>query len=144
MSKSEQKLYRLPNEAVIAGVASGFARYFRLDVTLMRLIFVGALLISSGTAFVVYIILAIIMPIPNDTSAKNLGEKIENLAEEVRSDDRAQTLSAYIGAGLILIGAWLLAGQFFPDLARIQWSMLWPSLVIIIGVLIITRSKKRG
>ena len=41
MTQQKKTLYRLPDEAMIAGVASGFARYFNMDVTLMRLVFVG-------------------------------------------------------------------------------------------------------
>ena len=52
MAQTTEKLYRLPESGLIAGVASGFARYFATDVTLMRLIFVGALLITQGFAVI--------------------------------------------------------------------------------------------
>ncbi|NCU29517.1 PspC domain-containing protein [Candidatus Saccharibacteria bacterium] len=139
----KQRLYRLPKEGVIAGVASGFAKYFSIDVTLMRLIFIGALLLTNGFAVLLYLVLAVIMPTPDKAAENdNLGDKIENLAEEVKTSGRAQNLGSYVGIGLIIVGAWLLAGQFFPELAQIKWSVLWPSLVIVIGVLIIIRSKK--
>ncbi len=139
---SQQKLYRLPKEGIIAGVASGFAQYFSLDVTIMRLIFIGALLLTNGVAVVIYLVLAVIMPTPDKSTNKdNLGEKIESLAEEVKTSGRAQSLGSYVGIGLIVLGAWLLAGQFIPELARIQWSLLWPTLVIIVGLLIIVRGK---
>jgi phage shock protein C len=139
---SQQKLYRLPKEGMIAGVASGFAQYFSLDVTIMRLIFIGALLLTNGVAVIIYLVLAVIMPTPDKSSNKdNLGEKIEYLAEEVKTSGRAQSLGSYVGIGLIVLGTWLLAGQFIPELARIQWSLLWPTLVIIVGLLIIVRGK---
>lgn len=139
---SQQKLYRLPKEGMIAGVASGFAQYFSLDVTIMRLIFIGALLLTNGVAVVIYLVLAVIMPTPDKSTNKdNLGEKIEYLAEEVKTSGRAQSLGSYVGIGLIVLGTWLLAGQFIPGLARIQWSLLWPTLVIIVGLLIIVRGK---
>lgn len=142
MARTQQKLYRLPKEGIIAGVASGFAQYFTIDVTLMRLIFIGALLLTNGAMFIIYIVLAIIMPTPDNANEKNnFGEKVENLAEEVRTSGRAQHLSNYVGIALILLGVWLLAGQFIPQLLDIQWSLLWPSLVIVIGVLIIAKGK---
>lgn len=138
----QQKLYRLPKEGMIAGVASGFAQYFSLDVTIMRLIFIGALLLTNSVAVVIYLVLAVIMPTPDKSANKdNLGEKIEYLAEEVKTSGRAQSLGSYVGIGLIVLGTWLLAGQFIPGLARIQWSLLWPTLVIIVGLLIIVRGK---
>lgn len=97
-------------------------KYFSMDVTLMRLIFVGAALITGGAAILIYIVLAIIMPTPEkSTKGDNLEEKVENLAQEVKSSGRARDIGSYIGVGLIVIGAWLLVGQFFPGLARIQW-----------------------
>ena len=138
----ERKLYRLPKGGVIAGVANGFAQYFSMDVTLMRLIFIGVLLVTGGLAILVYLVLAIVMPTPDkSTEGENFGKKVENLAEEVKTSGRARNIGNYIGIGLIIWGSWLLASQFFPELMRVQWSVLWPSLVIIIGVMIIVRSK---
>ena len=142
MTQTRQTLYRLPKEAVIAGVASGLARYFSMDVTLMRLIFVGALLVTHGAALVAYIVLAIVMPTPEKSSSQGtVEEKVEHLAEEVKRSGRLQSWSNYAGIALIVFGVWMLVAQFVPELARIQWSVIWPGLVIIVGVLIITRSK---
>lgn len=144
MPETKQKLYRLPKEGIIAGVASGFAKYFNMDATLMRLIFLAALLITSGAAVIVYIVLAIVMPTPDQASeAKlNVGQKVESLAEEVKDSGRARNLGNYIGIGLIVFGAWLLLGQIFPNIFRFQWNLLWPGLIVIFGLLIILRSKK--
>lgn len=99
MAQTTEKLYRLPESGLIAGVASGFARYFATDVTLMRLIFVGALLITQGFAVIAYIILAVIMPTPGKAPI-NVGERIENLAEEVKENGRMSRLGHYVGVGL--------------------------------------------
>ncbi|MEO5571255.1 MAG: PspC domain-containing protein [Bacteroidia bacterium] len=45
----------------IFGVCSGLANYFDLDPTLMRIIFLVALIVF-GSGFVLYIILAMVMP----------------------------------------------------------------------------------
>ena len=45
----------------IAGVCAGFARYFGIDVTLVRLVWL-ATLILAGTGLVAYIICWIVMP----------------------------------------------------------------------------------
>lgn len=50
--KGEKKLF---------GVCSGLANYFDVDPTLMRVLFVIAVLMA-GTGFLAYIVLAIIMP----------------------------------------------------------------------------------
>lgn len=145
MSDPKQKLYRLPKEGMIAGVASGFAKYFGMDVTLMRLIFIAILIVTDGIAAIAYLVLAVIMPTAETSKAgadTNIGEKIENLAKEVKDSGRAERLGHYTGIGLIALGLWLLAGQLFPDLFRIQWSLVWPGVIVIIGLLIIARGNK--
>jgi len=56
-----KRLYRSTSDKMIAGVCSGLARYFSMDPTVMRLIFV-LLLILGGHGLLVYLILMIIMP----------------------------------------------------------------------------------
>ena len=55
------KLYRDPTSARVAGVCSGLAQYFDIDVTLVRILMLVA--IFAGTAgFWVYVILWIVVP----------------------------------------------------------------------------------
>jgi phage shock protein PspC (stress-responsive transcriptional regulator) len=49
----QRHLYRDPQNAMIAGVCSGLAAYFGIDVTVMRLIF-AAVLFFGGAAIPVY------------------------------------------------------------------------------------------
>lgn len=142
MAQTPRKLYRLPEGGFIAGVANGFAHYFAMDVTLMRLIFIGAAIVTQGAGIVAYLVLAVIMPTSKASEKNSVSEKIENLAEEVRTSGRMYTFGNYMGIGIILLGVWLLIGQFVPGWAQIQWSIVWPSMIIIIGILIMTRSKK--
>lgn len=46
----------------ISGVAGGLADYFRVDPTLVRVIFVVTAILDFGFSIVVYIILAFVMP----------------------------------------------------------------------------------
>ena len=57
-----RKLYRKPNEQMIAGVCSGLAEYFSLDTTIVRLLFV-LLFFLGGHGILIYLILWIVMPI---------------------------------------------------------------------------------
>ena len=58
-----RKLYRLREGHWIAGVCTGLAAYARLDVVLIRLLFILAGVFSGGVAILVYVILAFVMPI---------------------------------------------------------------------------------
>ncbi len=72
-----KKLYRNPDNRTLGGVCSGLAAYFNTDVTLIRLLFVLAVLLF-GSGILLYIILWISMP-----EAKTLTEKMEMQGEPV-------------------------------------------------------------
>jgi phage shock protein C len=57
----QRRLSRPMNEKKIAGVCAGFARYFEVDVTLMRLLWIIVALFT-GIGFIAYIVAWILMP----------------------------------------------------------------------------------
>jgi len=64
-----KKLYRSRNNRRIFGVCGGLAEYFGVDPVLIRII--AALSILSGLGIIVYIIMAIIVPLES-TEHKNV------------------------------------------------------------------------
>lgn len=46
----------------LGGVCAGFARYFDLDVTLMRILWLAAFILSGGLILLVYVAAWILMP----------------------------------------------------------------------------------
>ena len=57
-----QRLSRPVDQKKLAGVCAGLARYFDVDVTLMRLLWVAMTILSGGLGVIVYIAAWIIMP----------------------------------------------------------------------------------
>ena len=57
----KKKLYRSRNDKKLAGVCAGFAQYFGIDPTLVRLLFVFFVL-WAGTGLLAYIICALVIP----------------------------------------------------------------------------------
>ena len=55
-----KKLYRNPQNKMLAGVCSGLAEYINIDPTVVRLIW--ALIGLSGAGIIAYLICAIIIP----------------------------------------------------------------------------------
>ena len=55
------KLMRSEKNGQVLGVAAGLAKYFEMDVTIVRLLFV-LFTLMGGPGILAYIILAIIMP----------------------------------------------------------------------------------
>lgn len=58
---SDKKLVRSHDDRMLFGVSGGLAAYLNIDPVLVRLFFV-LLTLSTGWGFIVYILLAILMP----------------------------------------------------------------------------------
>jgi len=58
-----KKLYRSKTDKMISGVCSGLAQYFGVDATLVRLVFALLVFFGVGSGVLLYIILAIVMPL---------------------------------------------------------------------------------
>ena len=57
-----RRLSRIISRKKLAGVCAGFAEYFDMDLTLMRLIWVGLLLIPPHIGLIAYIISWFVLP----------------------------------------------------------------------------------
>ncbi|AKG91993.1 phage shock protein C {PspC} family protein [Geoglobus ahangari] len=125
-----EKLFRSRSDRVIAGVCGGLARYFGVDATLIRLIFVvGALL--KGVTILIYIILALIIPEePED------GEEEERPAVEPEGGgETRRKLLAYL---LILFGAFVFMEDLFPF--WLSDEQIFAAILILIGIWILKGS----
>ncbi|MBQ8748349.1 MAG: PspC domain-containing protein [Oscillospiraceae bacterium] len=58
----EKKLYRSTTDKKLAGVCAGLAKYFTIDVTLVRLIWAIVTLCTVGTGILAYVICALLIP----------------------------------------------------------------------------------
>lgn len=69
---NKRRLYRDIDTAILGGVLSGIAKFFGISPIWTRLVFVILLLISFGTAFIVYLILWLVVP-----PARSAAEKLQ-------------------------------------------------------------------
>jgi phage shock protein C len=139
----DKQLRRLPEQGQIAGVCAGLAEYFQFDVTLVRLTFIILTVMSGGGMIIGYIVMALILP-TNATASTNGADISANakvLGEELKNSRRANNMRNLLGAGVILLGLWLLIGELFPGWLILRWDYLWPMALIILGLLIITKQK---
>ncbi|RIH89858.1 PspC domain-containing protein [Calidithermus roseus] len=142
-----RRLYRSEKDQVIAGVCGGLAEYFAIDPVLVRALFV-LLALFGGGGFVLYIILWIVIPKAGSTatgSEESLRQGLEEvqgkarqLVEEVR---RGGSGSSVLGWILLLVGAWLLLDNL--GWIRINGDLLWPLLLIGLGVVLLLRERNR-
>jgi phage shock protein C len=159
------RLARSRNDRMIAGVASGIARYLHIDPTIVRLIFV--LLAFSGPAILFYPLLWVIMPEeptttpgaadPNDQVFVATGETqrlridpmtgapgepeqevpIHNLGGDTPSTPGAKGRgSTVIGFLLVGLGTFITLQMIWPGFA----SFLFPAALIVAGVWLLRRS----
>jgi phage shock protein C len=56
-----KKLYRSLNQRMLGGVCGGLAEYFDIDVSLVRLIFIGIGLVSVILPMILFYIIAVII-----------------------------------------------------------------------------------
>ena len=134
----KKSLYRLPKQGKISGVCAGLAEYFDMDVTLVRVIFVVLAFATGGAIVLLYIILAIVLPVPGEVS-DSIEEKVERLGQDLMDSKVVHRTRNYMGVGLIVLGAWLLLCQFFPQVFDFRWEYIWPMILILVGFMIIVR-----
>jgi phage shock protein PspC (stress-responsive transcriptional regulator) len=60
-----KRLYRIPDGAMIAGVCTGLAAYFQIDVALIRIGFVVLTLLTKGVGILVYVVMMFLVPEAN-------------------------------------------------------------------------------
>ncbi len=60
---SEKTLYRSRTNKMITGLAAGLAKYFDMEVDLMRILWVIAFFVSGSTIAIVYLIMAAVIPL---------------------------------------------------------------------------------
>lgn len=138
MVDTKKSLYRLPKQGKIFGVCAGLADYFDMDVTLMRVVFVVLAFATGGAVVLLYIILAIVLPVAGEGD-DTIGEKVERLSKDLGDKKVIFRARNYMGLTLIILGAWLLLCQFYPQLFNFRWDYIWPILLIFAGFMIIVR-----
>lgn len=57
----EKKIYKSEKNKVLTGTCGGIGEYFNIDPTIVRLIFVVAL-VFGGSSIIIYIIAALVIP----------------------------------------------------------------------------------
>lgn len=72
--EKKQKLRRSQSNKMIAGVCGGLAKYFALDASLIRIIYVLVTIFTAFAGVLVYIILWIVIPVEDSND-----ERLENL-----------------------------------------------------------------
>ncbi|HZK24430.1 MAG TPA: PspC domain-containing protein [Oscillospiraceae bacterium] len=127
-----KKLYRSRDQQMLGGVCMGIARYFNVDVTLIRLLWVIGGLAGGGIGLPAYIIAWIIIP-----EEPGIGEAIDISSSE---GEAPNIDSRTVGLVVIAVGVFLLIRQFLP--LSIFRYYLWPLAFIGVGLLLVWGGRK--
>ena len=145
-----KKLTRDTSNKMVAGVASGLANYFQLDVTWVRIAFALAAFFGGGGIWI-YIILWIAVPEENNAPFKYGDYKTDY---RVSPDEPTNFESTFkpkekvnmnLIGGLVLIGlgSYFLLDEFdiIPNWFRL--GKLWPLVFVVIGLSILFKGAKQ-
>jgi phage shock protein C len=164
----EKKLYRDEQRKTIGGVCAGLAEYFGVDVSVVRVIFVLALVLK-GVGFLPYIVLWIVLPRKqynynnpnfNNPAGTQFGQGFTFSNPTVdytvppppqpgepfgfTPPKKQSNAGMLFGVVLIVLGSIFLLDQF-DFIPELDFENLWPVILIAVGgVLIFSGQKKQA
>jgi len=142
-------------DSVIGGVAAGVAEWINADPALVRIAWALLVPLTGGVAFLAYIVAWVVVPeAPRHPAAGSPTVAAAADTDPVTgapaatpttpapadSGDDAGRTALFIGGGLVLVGLWFLVREYVPD---INWGLIWPLLLVGIGVVILVGATRR-
>ncbi len=150
---ANDRLYRGTGR-IIGGVCCGIAERFHVDTLWVRIAFV-ALAFAQGIGLVIYALLWLVMPEAQDAEGHGLSgfdavtADLYRMWAEVRGRPApaaptspaapTRNRSELLGAILLVIGLVLLGN----NTGFVNWSVLWPVVLIAIGAFVLLRNSMR-
>jgi len=148
----DRQLHRSKRDRVIAGVCGGFAEYFHIDPTIIRII--CFIICLTGTGIFAYIVAVIIMPDERNASfqgsecSNSSNKDTENFVNDVEAEKdkwdqpvkyNSEKNRLVMGAILVGLGILFLGKQLMP---WFDLKYLIPVLLIGIGGFIIYKGRR--
>lgn len=183
------RLYRSPDDRVIAGVAGGLATWLKIDPSLVRIAWVLLAIFTGGIFVLVYFVMMIVVPLPPagwvpqaqgtatpgavpgwsagatpssgpgptpwGPGAAPAGSPPPSWGQPTSATGTpgpapasppawnpavAGNAGIVGGAILIILGVWFLVDQYI----HINWELVWPVVVIVLGAVMIGVAARRG
>lgn len=124
---NEKQLVRSENDRWIGGVCAGLGVYLDIDPTIIRILFI-ILLVASGIGLPLYLVLWFFMPEADGSS----GFDAFTVSQEGSENGRLRS----VGLLLIGFGALFLLKEI-GVLSWLSWGVIWPLLIIALGVYVL-------
>lgn len=145
------RLTRSQSDVMIGGVCAGLGKYFKIDPTLVRLIFVLLTMAGGGGVFI-YFVLWIVIPredmpnVPTNLDGQEFSRRANQMGQEMQQMVSQPNTRAvqFIGIALVVLGAvYLIQNLNLPFLVWFNDKLLWPILIIAAGGLLLLRAFKK-
>src|SRR3989337_2478325 len=134
----DDRLYRSRDERMIAGVAGGLAERLDLDPSLVRIIWAWLVLPTGFRALLVYVVMAIVVPEEPPAEAP-LAEAPAAAGESARE---APTAPAWPDARVQRRAE--REARRAARLPDVDFDLLWPAALIVLGVALVLGSVRRA
>ena len=143
------RLYRSRSDSVIGGVAGGLAVWLNLDPSLVRVGWALLTIVSGGVFLLVYIVMMVVVPQPPPgwtPQPRDPGATAGDPPQWTSAPAPATNVAwsnvpgIVFGLVLVLLGSWFLVRRY----VNIDWDVVWPFIVIGLGVLLIITAAARG
>jgi phage shock protein C len=142
-----RRLTRSRTDTILGGVAAGLAEYLRTDPALVRIAWAILVPLTNGAALLAYVVAWVVVPeapAPERDGEPATEDETDAPSTEqpaaARRGDLEGRAGIVVGVGLVLLGAWFLAREYLP---AFNWNLVWPLVLIGIGVLILVSSARR-
>lgn len=127
-------LYRSRKNRIIAGVCGGIGEYLDIDPAIIRVAWL-LLTFLGGMSIIVYILAWVV--IPDEKTKKNVIEEWSSKKDEEKSNE----IALMIGLFLVFIGLTSLMSNL--GWWYLSWNYTWPAVIIIIGIILLVRGRKK-
>jgi phage shock protein C len=150
----EKKLQRSREDEMIAGVCSGLAEHFDIDVTWIRIAFVLAVMLGAS-GILAYIILWIVVPkkpisynFNNSNADSQLNHQADysNPTKPIKPKKKNNgNFRLFLGVIFVLLGSFFFLEELDLIPKWLEWDTFWPVILIAMGIYILTAGfyKKR-
>jgi len=143
-----KKLYRDEQRQSLGGVCAGLADYFDIDVSIIRGLFLLAL-IFAGSGVLLYIILWIVLPKKDFTFPPQPGVDYTTMPGDMpdtaaypASGYKRKTNTGLVGGVLLITAGGFLLLDEFNLIPNFDFGRLWPVVLVILGASLIFTSAK--
>jgi phage shock protein C len=155
-----RRLYRSPDDRILAGVAGGMAETYDMDPAVVRIVWTLLIIFTGGVFLLLYVVMALVVPLrgddeplantsegdvagTDDTTQAGAAVMTAREARRARRGERRASDNSgplILGALLVIVGGIFLFRQYF----NIDIGQLWPLAIIGLGVVLIFGAFGRG